>query len=293
MEPQPPCRSARAPRPTSPTPGSSHTPFIPWIQRQSRGSGRQSRAGTAKMKTMEGMAPPPFFRTWNGWDMESHRARPIVGVRPHGDGWGSGSRRSSWALSPWSCAKGPWRCSTWDCRTPATIRSSASARSIPCSSAIDPATASRSPDRVELFSPGFLRRAEALEWLPHLLPGRFDGPGTAVRHRDVVHHLAEAGPGVGRPEPIVGGGQLRRRLLRQLSPGADPRGGARHQPDLIIVYTGQNEFLEDRTYHHIKQRPAMSSPSRMRWCSRFRFYNVLRNGLTRHRSAGGRNRCSQ
>ena len=30
-----------------------------------------------------------------------------------------------------------------------------------------------------------------------------------------------------------------------------------YQPDLIIVYTGQNEFLEDRTYGHIKHRPAM------------------------------------
>ena len=28
-----------------------------------------------------------------------------------------------------------------------------------------------------------------------------------------------------------------------------------YEPDLIIVYTGQNEFLEDRTYQHIKHRP--------------------------------------
>lgn len=29
-----------------------------------------------------------------------------------------------------------------------------------------------------------------------------------------------------------------------------------HEPDLLIVYTGHNEFLEERTYHEIKQRPA-------------------------------------
>ena len=28
-----------------------------------------------------------------------------------------------------------------------------------------------------------------------------------------------------------------------------------HQPDLIIVYTGHNEFLEDRTYGHVKRIP--------------------------------------
>lgn len=28
-----------------------------------------------------------------------------------------------------------------------------------------------------------------------------------------------------------------------------------HEPDLIIVYTGHNEFLEDRSYGHIKNRP--------------------------------------
>ena len=29
----------------------------------------------------------------------------------------------------------------------------------------------------------------------------------------------------------------------------------RHKPDLIIVYTGHNEFLEERSYAHLKQRP--------------------------------------
>src|SRR5690606_31388866 len=62
--------------------------------------------------------------------------------------------------------------------------------------------------------------------LPHLLPGRLDGPGTSVRGGDVVHHLAGyLAPGR-RPVAAVGGGQLRGRLLRELSARADPGGGA-------------------------------------------------------------------
>lgn len=30
----------------------------------------------------------------------------------------------------------------------------------------------------------------------------------------------------------------------------------RHEPDLIVIATGHNEFLEDRTYHDLKSRPA-------------------------------------
>ena len=34
-----------------------------------------------------------------------------------------------------------------------------------------------------------------------------------------------------------------------------------YQPDLIILYTGQNEFLEDRTYEHVKSLPkAVTTP---------------------------------
>ena len=53
-----------------------------------------------------------------------------------------------------------------------------------------------------------------------------------------------------------------------------------YQPDLIILYTGQNEFLEDRTYHHIKSMPRFVAESH-EWFSRFRSYNALRDGLTR------------
>ena len=31
----------------------------------------------------------------------------------------------------------------------------------------------------------------------------------------------------------------------------------RHEPDLIVVYTGHNEFLEDRTYGHVKHMPEL------------------------------------
>lgn len=40
-----------------------------------------------------------------------------------------------------------------------------------------------------------------------------------------------------------------------------------YEPDLFIIYTGHNEFLEDRTYGHIKKMP--------RWC--IRLHRVLLN----------------
>jgi len=50
-----------------------------------------------------------------------------------------------------------------------------------------------------------------------------------------------------------------------------------YQPDLIIVCTGHNEFLEDRSYGHIKTAPAaLSWP--MRKVASLRVYNVLRGG---------------
>ncbi len=54
----------------------------------------------------------------------------------------------------------------------------------------------------------------------------------------------------------------------------------RYQPDLIIVYTGHNEFLEDRTYSHIKHRPTwLARP--LEWAARLRTYTLLREGCLR------------
>lgn len=50
-----------------------------------------------------------------------------------------------------------------------------------------------------------------------------------------------------------------------------------YQPDLIIICTGHNEFLEDRTYSHIKNRSeVLTWPHRK--ISQLRTYNLLRGG---------------
>ncbi len=49
----------------------------------------------------------------------------------------------------------------------------------------------------------------------------------------------------------------------------------RYEPDLIVLYTGHNEFLEDRTYGHIKHMPAViARPAEL--LARTRTYQVLR-----------------
>jgi tetratricopeptide (TPR) repeat protein len=54
------------------------------------------------------------------------------------------------------------------------------------------------------------------------------------------------------------------------------------QADLIIVYTGQNEFLEDRTYGHIKYTPAVLARAQQT-ASQLRTFTLLREGLLRLR----------
>ena len=57
----------------------------------------------------------------------------------------------------------------------------------------------------------------------------------------------------------------------------------RHEPDLVILYTGHNEFLEDRTYSHIKRMPeVVAAPSSL--LARTRTYTLLREGFMRLRS---------
>jgi len=48
-----------------------------------------------------------------------------------------------------------------------------------------------------------------------------------------------------------------------------------YQPDLIVVCTGHNEFLEDRTYQHIKQQPALLAAAQ-EWAAGLRTYCLLR-----------------
>ena len=48
-----------------------------------------------------------------------------------------------------------------------------------------------------------------------------------------------------------------------------------YEPDLIILYTGHNEFLEDRTYQHVKNLPkAVTRPYEV--ASKFRVFSGLR-----------------
>ncbi len=49
-----------------------------------------------------------------------------------------------------------------------------------------------------------------------------------------------------------------------------------HQPDLFIVYTGHNEFLEDRSYQSVKQTPQLIARLHS-WSSRWQFYNLCRH----------------
>ncbi len=48
-----------------------------------------------------------------------------------------------------------------------------------------------------------------------------------------------------------------------------------YEPDLIIVYTGHNEFLEDRTYSHIKDRHPLLLRSQAK-VAQLRTFNLLR-----------------
>ena len=51
-----------------------------------------------------------------------------------------------------------------------------------------------------------------------------------------------------------------------------------YEPDLVILYTGHNEFLEDRTYRHIKQRSEITNKA-LETASRLRTFNVVRAAI--------------
>jgi hypothetical protein len=50
-----------------------------------------------------------------------------------------------------------------------------------------------------------------------------------------------------------------------------------YEPDLVILCTGQNEFLEDRSYASVKRVPRLIALTHG-WSSNFRTYNVFRSG---------------
>lgn len=49
-----------------------------------------------------------------------------------------------------------------------------------------------------------------------------------------------------------------------------------HQPDLIVIYTGHNEFLEDRTYESVRETPPLFRKSHG-WLSTFKTYRWIRH----------------
>lgn len=49
-----------------------------------------------------------------------------------------------------------------------------------------------------------------------------------------------------------------------------------HQPDLIVIYTGHNEFLEDRTYQSVQDTPQLIRDSHG-WLSTFKTYQWVRH----------------
>jgi len=53
-----------------------------------------------------------------------------------------------------------------------------------------------------------------------------------------------------------------------------------YRPDMIVLYVGHNEFLEDREYAHIRDRSRwVAAP--WEWVARTRTYNLLREGYRR------------
>jgi lysophospholipase L1-like esterase len=56
-----------------------------------------------------------------------------------------------------------------------------------------------------------------------------------------------------------------------------------YEPDLIVLCTGHNEFLEDRTYGHVREQSA-AVVAVHRWASQLRTYHLLRAQYLRLRS---------
>lgn len=57
-----------------------------------------------------------------------------------------------------------------------------------------------------------------------------------------------------------------------------------YRPDLIVIYTGHNEFLESRTFDHIRDRGELVNAS-LAAVSRLHTFNLMRGGFARLRGA--------
>lgn len=61
----------------------------------------------------------------------------------------------------------------------------------------------------------------------------------------------------------------------------------RYQPDLFILCTGHNEFLEERTYGHVKHAPTVLAMPQ-RWAARSRIFTLLRGTVRQLTSSAPR-----
>ena len=61
-----------------------------------------------------------------------------------------------------------------------------------------------------------------------------------------------------------------------------------YEPDLIVLYTGHNEFLEDRTYEAVKQKPQWLL-SFHETLSSFKTYRFFRSLFVQHKASGSAN----
>lgn len=62
-----------------------------------------------------------------------------------------------------------------------------------------------------------------------------------------------------------------------------------YQPDLLILYTGHNEFLEDRTYEEVKETSSLVASAHT-LLAHSRTYHVLRGALAPAKPAGAKSR---
>ena len=125
-------------------------------------------------------------------------------------------------------------------RCAVTIRSSAFARLVHCSSSATMLGLRDSQIAPRLFSAGVIRGPQVVRYVPHLLSSAAR-PCKASRSRpNVVHHLAPYPAGVRRLQPSLGSDQLRRTLVCHLSPGANIDEVLVYEPDLIIFCEGHN-----------------------------------------------------
>ena len=132
----------------------------------------------------------------------------------------------------------------------------------------------------QLLSPRLIHRRQACGTSPHLCAGGIDSPRATLCHRngflDLASKLRLEAASPETPLEVINCGGVSyasyrvSRILDEV---------LKHQPDAIVLYTGHNEFLEDREYAEVRQM----SPLR-RWfaalSSKIRIVTWIQKKLT-------------